>query len=114
MADHIKIRTASETWSVRAGGSVLGESNAALELAEGTYQPVIYFPRNDIAIALLEKTEKSTHCPHKGDASHYSIVTSNGTFENAVWSYEDPMDGMEAIKDHLAFYQRDGITLESL
>jgi uncharacterized protein (DUF427 family) len=114
MADHIKIRTTPEIWSVRAGGSVLGETKAALELAEGSYPPVIYFPRGDIAMALLEKTEKTTHCPHKGDASYYSIVTSNGTFEDAVWSYENPKDGMEAIKDHLAFYQRDGITLESL
>ena len=30
MSDHIKIRPAEGTWTVRAGGAVLGESNDAL------------------------------------------------------------------------------------
>ena len=37
MADHIKIRKADGTFSVRAGGAVLGESHDALELIEGDY-----------------------------------------------------------------------------
>jgi uncharacterized protein (DUF427 family) len=37
MADHIKVRKASGTWSVRAGGAVLGETKNALELSEGEY-----------------------------------------------------------------------------
>ena len=113
MADHIKIRKASGTWSVRAGGAVLGETKNALELSEGDYAPVIYFPRQDVAMAFLDQTEKSTHCPHKGDATYFSVVTKSTTLENAVWSYEAPTTGVEAIKDHLAFHAGETITVES-
>ena len=114
MADHITIRPAPGTWTVRAGGAVLGESAAALELSEGSYAPVIYFPRADIAMAFLDRTEKTTHCPHKGDANYYSVVTKSATLRDAVWTYEAPKDGVARIKDHLAFYTGDGITVEQI
>ncbi len=103
MANHITITRADGTWSVRAGGAVLGESSDALELAEGDYPPVIYFPRGDIAMAFLEPSDKTTHCPHKGDASYFSIEAKSGTIADAVWSYEDPRPDVAEIKDHLAF-----------
>ena len=114
MADHIKIRKAGGRWTVRAGGAVLGESSEALELTEGTYPPVIYFPRGDIAMAFLDRTDKSSHCPHKGDASYFSVVTKSQTLQNAVWSYEAPKEGVAKIKDHLAFYAGDTITVEQI
>ncbi|MGY3439485.1 MULTISPECIES: DUF427 domain-containing protein [unclassified Marinovum] len=99
----IKIVKAEGKWVVRAGGAVLGESANALELIEDGQSPVIYFPRGDIAMAFLDVTEKKTTCPHKGEASYYSIDAKNRTIENAVWSYEAPIDGAEAIKGYLAF-----------
>lgn len=114
MADHIKIRKAEGRWSVRAGGAVLGESDNALELSEGDYPPVIYFPRGDIAMAFLDRTDKSTHCPHKGDASYFTIVSKSRQIENAAWSYEDPLAPVAQIKDHLAFYAGDGVTVERI
>lgn len=114
MADHIKIRKAPGIWTVRSGGAVLGESSNALELSEGDYPPVIYFPREDIATAFLDRTDKTTHCPYKGDASYFSIVTKSQVLENAVWSYESPLEGVAPIKDHLAFYVSDLVTVEQI
>ena len=104
MADHIKIRKADGIWVIRAGGAVLGESSNALELTEGSYPPVIYFPRGDIAMAFLDASETSTNCPHKGKASYYSIQTKSGTIEDAAWSYEDPKEAVSPIAGHIAFY----------
>jgi len=112
MAEHIKIRKAEGTWVVRAGGAVLGESTQALELSEGSYAPVIYFPRGDIAMAFLEKTETSTTCPHKGAATYYSIVTKSTVLKDAAWSYEAPKDAVSAIAGHLAFNVSDTVTVE--
>ena len=53
MAENITIRNAPGKWVVRAGGAILGESDRALELTEGDYPPVIYFPRDDIGMAFL-------------------------------------------------------------
>lgn len=114
MADHIKIRKAPGVWSVRSGGAVLGESSNALELSEGDLPPVIYFPRGDIAMAFLDRSGKTTHCPHKGDANYYSIVNRSATLKDAVWTYENPLPGVAQIKDHLAFYTGPDVTVEQL
>ena len=66
----------------------------ALELTEQGYNPVIYFPRDDIAMAFLDQTEKTSHCPHKGNASYFSIITKNGPIENVAWSYEAPQEAL--------------------
>ncbi|MBM7069304.1 DUF427 domain-containing protein [Actibacterium sp. 188UL27-1] len=113
MADHIKITRAEGTWVVRAAGAVLGESSAALDLTEGDYPSVIYFPRDDLGMAFLEQTTHMTHCPHKGDATYFTIQTKSGPWENAAWSYETPKDAVARIKDHIAFYT-DKVTVERL
>lgn len=112
MTDHIRIRHAEGTWVVRAGGAVLGETDAALELTEGSAPFVIYFPRADIAMTFLDKTDHTTTCPHKGVASYFSIVTKSRTISNAVWSYETPNPGLDRIAGHLAFYASDLVTVE--
>lgn len=114
MTAHITIRKVPGVWSVRSGGAVLGETSDALELSEGDLAPVIYFPRADIAMAFLDRTNKLTHCPHKGDATHFSIVNKSSVTENAVWSYEDPIDAVARIKDYLAFYPSDSVKVEQL
>lgn len=114
MGRDIKISPAEGTWVVRAGGAVLGESARALELVEEGYPAIIYFPRDDIAMAFLDRTEMTTTCPFKGDAAYYSIVSKSKTYENAVWTYEDPKAGVAQIKDHLAFMVQDGVAVEQV
>ncbi len=114
MADHIRIRKAGGTWTVRSGGAVLGETANALELSEGDYPPVIYFPRGDIAMAMLDRSDKTTHCPHKGDASYFDIVNKSSVTTDAAWSYESPLEAVAEIKDHLAFYTTDSVKVERI
>lgn len=114
MAEHITIRPAEGTWSVRAGGAVLGESERALKLTEGDYPFVIYFPREDIAIEFLDPSDKRTTCPHKGEATYYSIVTKSTTLENSVWSYEAPKEAVKEIAGYLAFHASDLVTVEQI
>ena len=104
MTDDIKIRPAGGTWVVRAAGAVLGESRDAMELIEGNYPPVVYFPRGDIAMAFLDPSETTSSCPHKGTASYYSIIAKSGEMKDAAWSYEGPQESVAQIKDYLAFF----------
>ncbi len=105
MADHITIRQHPGSWVVRAGGAVIGESDRVLE--------VIYFPRTDVAMGLLEPSTRTSTCPWKGQASYYSIQTKSTLLKDAVWSYEAPKAGMERIAGYLAFYP-DKATVEEL
>lgn len=113
MGGSIEIEKANGTWVVRAGGAVLGESSRALLLNEAGYEPVVYFPRDDIATAFLDQSDKTTNCPHKGEASYYSIQTKSVTIPNAAWSYETPQDGVSEIAGHLAF-DREQVAVEEL
>jgi uncharacterized protein (DUF427 family) len=114
MSTDIRIRKAEGKWVVRSGGAVLGESTQALELSEGDLAPVIYFPREDIAMAMLDRTEKTTHCPHKGDANYFSIVNMSSVTPDAVWTYEEPVEAVAQIKGYLAFVLSDSVKVERL
>jgi uncharacterized protein (DUF427 family) len=104
MASHITITPIAAPVTVTAGGTVLGTSTSAVELREGSYPPVVYVPRGDIDMGLLDRTARSTTCPHKGAASYFSIRSAGGVLDNAVWSYETPRADVAAIAGHLAFY----------
>ena len=112
--NNIRIRKAAGTWVVRSGGAVLGETTRALELDEDGHAPVIYFPREDIAVAFLDPSDKTTHCPHKGDATYYSIVNKSSVTENMVWSYEAPKDELAEIRGYLAFHTSDSVKVEQI
>ncbi len=104
MSDHITIAPAEGTWVIRAGGAILAETTRALELTEGGLSPVIYFPREDVAMALMERSATRSTCPWKGEASYYSVMDPGGMIRDAAWSYESPKAGVEAIAGYLAFY----------
>jgi uncharacterized protein (DUF427 family) len=101
---HIEIAPAQGVWTVRTPDGVLVESRSALALTEGMRDPVIYFPRADVAMALMERSESGTHCPHKGDAAYYSYVGQSDRIEDVAWTYEDvTKPNAKAIEGHLAF-----------
>ena len=89
---------------VTAGGKVVADTRAALALREAGYPPVFYVPRDDVDLALLERTDHATYCPYKGDAAYYSIPAAGDSGSNTVWTYEAPFDAVAEIKDRLAFY----------
>jgi uncharacterized protein (DUF427 family) len=85
-------------------GHVIVDTKDALSVLELGHGPVLYVPRKDTEMGFLGKTAHSTHCSRKGDASYFSISMDGRIAENAVWSYETPIQKVAAIKEHLAFY----------
>ena len=85
-------------------GQTIADTTRALTLAEASYKPVQYIPRDDVKMDLLTPTSHASHCPYKGDASYFSIETAGRRSENAVWCYEQPFPAMAEIAGYLAFY----------
>jgi uncharacterized protein (DUF427 family) len=106
----IEIRPAGVRVRVTFNSEVIGESADALLLEEDAHPPVYYLPRKDVKMERLIRTSYTTHCPHKGDATHYSVCNGR-TARNAVWSYEKPHGGVAAIRERLAFYPNQ-VTIE--
>ncbi len=100
----ITLSRAPTTVRVLFEGHEIADSDDVLVLKEANYPPVYYFPRQDVQMLFLRCTDKTTHCPYKGDASYFTIYRDAQVVEDAVWSYETPFAAVEQIKDRVAFY----------
>ncbi len=90
---------------VRVNGELVADSTAALGLQEATLPLVQYIPLPDVVQERLTRTDTSSYCPFKGEASYYSVTTSAGvTVKDAIWTYEQPYPAVAAIAGHVAFY----------
>jgi len=89
---------------VTVSGKVIADTLDALILRETSYPAVQYIPRRDVDMAALTRSEHTTYCPYKGDASYYSIPAGGDRSLNAVWTYENPFEAIAQIKDYVAFY----------
>lgn len=102
------------------GDVVIAETDSWEEV-EGN----VYFPPSSVKNEYLSKTNLSTNCPWKGDASYYTIKVDGKHFsaqrvsyhgqnrpdmyaigqelQNAAWYYPTPKDKAENIRDYVAF-----------
>ena len=93
----------SQSMTVRATwkrNPVIAESDRTI-LVEGNQ----YFPADDVRTTVLEKSETTTHCPWKGDASYYSIVVDGRRNDDAAWYYPEPHDAAKDIQEYVAFWK---------
>jgi uncharacterized protein (DUF427 family) len=103
--DHpIEIHRNSSRVVVTVGGEIIANTLEALTLSEAGYAPVQYIPRRDVDMATLVRTDHTTYCPYKGEASYFSIPIGGERSTNAVWTYETPFTAMAEIKEYVAFY----------
>ena len=103
--DHpIEIQPNPSRVVVTVGGKVIADTAEALTLSEAGYAAVQYIPRRDVDMAALARSDHTTYCPYKGEASYFSIPIGGERSTNAVWTYETPFPAMAAIKDYVAFY----------
>ena len=113
--DHpITITAAPHQVRVTFAGRVVADTVRALSLMEASYAPVMYIPREDVDLTTLERTSRKTHCPYKGEASYYSIQKGDRNAQNAVWSYDRPIEAVAAIAGYMAFYPDRVDSLEQL
>jgi len=100
----ITVAAATTRWRARFANHVIADSADALVLQEASYPPVVYFPRDDVSMEYMGRSDLRTTCPYKGEASYYTLRMDSQIEDNAVWSYEDPYPAMTEIAGYLAFY----------
>jgi uncharacterized protein (DUF427 family) len=101
---NITVDEVGDTVRIEVDSTVVAESSRARVLREGTIVPRYYFPREDVKQELLVESDLSTTCPFKGNASYWSLVLDDKRYDGLVWSYEDPIPGMEPITGLLSFF----------
>ena len=82
---------------------VINSKNASILFEDG-HLPTYYFPKTDINMNLLNKSNKTSNCPFKGDATYWDLKSRDKKYLNSAWSYENPIKGQEGLKGLIAFY----------
>jgi uncharacterized protein (DUF427 family) len=84
------------------GETVVLDSTRARLLHETGILPVVYAPLEDFDGELLTRTDTSTHCPFKGDASYWTLRVEDDVREDAVWAYEEPIEQASWLRGYAA------------
>ena len=86
-----------------AGVTVLDSVGGRL-LHESEILPVLYVPLDDVDRSVLERSDHTTHCAFKGDASYWHVRVGERLVENALWAYERPLPGAAWLEGFGALY----------
>jgi uncharacterized protein (DUF427 family) len=86
------------------GDTLVLDTRRAHLLHETGIRPVAYAPLEDFDQALLEKTQTTSHCPFKGDASYWSLRVGDELREDVVWGYEEPLESAPWLRGFAALY----------
>lgn len=81
-------------------GTVIAESDAT-EVVDGNH----YFPADSIKSEFFEKTDHTSVCGWKGEASYYTITVDGQNNENAAWFYPSTKEAAKNIEGYVAFWK---------
>ena len=101
---------------VAVNGELLADSNDVIRLEEDRHPVRYYFPRWDVKMDRMTRTETTSECPFKGTAHYFTLTVNGKDLEDVVWTYESPYDEHAALKDRVAFYSEriDGIDIREV
>ena len=72
------------------------------EVGKSVYNPVFYFPKEDIKVELVSEPKRKSYCPIKGDASYWNFK-EDPTSDYLAWSYEKALARTKKIEGYIAF-----------
>ena len=91
--------------ALKYNDEIVAESARALilkEVGKSVYNPVFYFPKEDIKIELGKEPKRKSFCPIKGDATYWNLK-ENPSDDYFAWSYEDALPRSKKIEGYIAF-----------
>ena len=97
-----RVEPTDELVEVVLGGQVVARTTEALRVLETSHPPTYYLPRSAYAEGVLEPVHGSSFCEWKGHAAYFDLVAGDRRASRAGWTYPDPAEGFEAIRDHVA------------
>lgn len=105
----MRLKPAGRHVRVRVGDREVARSDRALRLIEvskDVYDPVLYFPAEDVLAALQPIEGKRSHCPLKGYAAYFDLPASGDhpAVAEIAWSYRETLPFAAEIRDMVAFY----------
>jgi uncharacterized protein (DUF427 family) len=107
----VDVLESSRRVKVKANGTLIAETDRPKIVFETNLAPRAYLLRADVLPGILERSEKTSTCPYKGDATYWHVRTGDGVVEDGAWSYETPLSEAAPAIGHLSF-DAEGIEIE--
>jgi len=85
-------------------GKTIADTRDGARVIETAGAPVYFFPRADVDMSCLSPTPHTTLCEWKGRASYLDVIVGDRRAERAAFTYPDPPERYESIRDWIAFY----------
>ena len=89
---------------VVTNGTTIADTTKALIVFESDHIPIYYFPLCDIRMELFEPGSLKTESTFKGVATHYSLKSAGGNYDDILWCYEHPAADSPDLSRHGSFY----------
>lgn len=85
-------------------GATIAETRRGVRTLETSHPPSYYFPREDVALALLSPSTNRSFCEWKGDATYFDVAVWHEVLSDVAWGYPRPTATFVILRDHIAFY----------
>lgn len=100
----LRFENGNGRWRARYENHVIADTTDAVVVREADLPARVYFPREDVEMAYMSRAQKTSHCPYKGEAVHYTLMMEGILTEDAARSYEAPYDAANPIAGRIGFY----------
>lgn len=98
----IDVRRVRNLVRVTHADRILGETTAALLVAEQDHGIAFYLPAADVRFDLLAPDRHTSRCPFKGTARYWRLADGP---DLVAWEYHEPYLEVALLCDHVGFYQ---------
>lgn len=101
----MQIVEAPNRFVATVGGRAIATTDTALVVREVGFDvadPVVYFPRSDVDMEVLDPTGGTGHCPLKGDYELFDVGDGGDTATNGAWLYVSTIAAAQ-LKDMIGF-----------
>lgn len=94
------VQPVTDRLRVLSGNTIIAETSGAFKVSEvgkSAYPSRFYFPPESLRVS-LNRSEKQTHCPLKGDAAYFDYDE-----EEIAWAYK-ALDFADILDGHYSFW----------
>ena len=99
----VDCRPTSRRLRVTVAGTTLVDTDETVVLFETSLEPRLYVDKSAVRTDLLQRTNTSSYCNYKGEATYWSAHIGDTVIHDIAWSYEDPLPESSPIAGYLSF-----------
>ena len=89
---------------VMFGKELIAKSTNSKRVLETASPPTFYIPPEDVNTSKLVRSNNSSRCEWKGEATYWHLKTDQRVINNIAWTYQQPYEEFEEIEEYFAFY----------